>query len=402
MRFHSYCPPEAAFEAADRVGFYLQPEGPSWANHGSSLGDGKPIDQFIYTETERMSSAYGNHPSWCMLAYGNEPRGGHQAEWLSGFVKYWKEKDSRRVYTGASVGMSWPLVPDNEYMVKSGPRGLSWSVLPGSMDDYGAVVGGFAVPYVTHEMGQWCAYPDFTEIPKYTGVYKEKNFELFREVLQEQGMGDEARRFLFASGKLQALCYKMEIEKSLRTPGGAGFQLLCLNDYSGQGTALVGVLNALWGEKGYVSAKEFSRFCGPTVPLVRMPKFVFTNKEVLTAKVEMYHFGREPLRGAVVYWVLRDGQRVVDSGEFGAKDIPIGNCFGVGEVRVPLEKVKGPVRLRLEVGVRGRGLSMTGIVGCIRRGRGRCKPWKWGRSDQGRWCEPWKWGRWYEPWGRGR
>jgi len=353
MRFHSYCPPEAAFAAADRVGFYLQPEGPSWANHGSSLGDGKPIDQFIYTETERMSVAYGNHPSFCMMAYGNEPRGGHQAEWLGKFVRYWKERDGRRVYTGASVGMSWPLVPDNDYMVKSGPRGLSWDSLPGSMDDYGSVVGAFTVPYVTHEMGQWCAYPDFSEIPKYTGVYKEKNFELFREVLREQGMGDEAKRFLAASGKLQALCYKLEIEKSLRTPGAAGFQLLCLNDYTGQGTALVGVLNALWGEKGYIEAKEFSRFCGPTVPLVRMSKFVFMNNEELTAKVEMYHFGRAPLHGAVVYWVLRDGVRVVGSGEFEPRDVPIGNCFSVGEVKVGLTGVARPSRLRLEVGVRG-------------------------------------------------
>jgi len=353
MRFHSYCPPEAAFEAADRVGFYLQPEGPSWANHGSSLGDGKPIDQFIYTETERMSVAYGNHPSFCMMAYGNEPRGGHQAEWLGKFVRYWKDRDDRRVYTGASVGMSWPLVPDNDYMVKSGPRGLSWDALPGSMDDYGSVVGVFRVPYVTHEMGQWCAYPDFSEIPKYTGVYKEKNFELFREVLQEQGMGDEAHRFMIASGKLQALCYKLEIEKSLRTPGAAGFQLLSLNDYTGQGTAPVGVLNALWEEKGYITAAAFSRFCAPTVPLVRMPKFVYTNDEVLTAKVEMYYFGRAPLRGAVVYWVLKDGQRVVGSGEFGPRDVPIGNCYGLGEVRVPLKGVVRPSRLRLEVGVRG-------------------------------------------------
>ncbi|RYF59558.1 MAG: beta-glucuronidase, partial [Cytophagaceae bacterium] len=99
MRFHSYCPPEAAFEAADLVGFYLQPEGPSWANHGSSLGDGHPIDKFIYDETDRMGKAYGNYASYCMLAYGNEPRGGKQAQYLAKFINYWKAKDPRRKYT---------------------------------------------------------------------------------------------------------------------------------------------------------------------------------------------------------------------------------------------------------------------------------------------------------------
>jgi len=353
MRFHSYCPPEAAFMAADRVGFYLQPEGPSWANHGSSLGDGKPIDQFIFDETSRMAGAYGNYASFCMLAYGNEPRGGHQVEYLTRFVNYWKAKDSRRVYTGADVGGSWPLVPANEYMVKSGPRGLHWKMLPESMSDYGGVIEKFTVPYVTHEMGQWCVYPDFSEISKYTGVYKAKNFELFREELEEQGMGDEARRFLMASGKLQALCYKTEIEKSLRTVGSAGFQLLSLNDYPGQGTALVGVLNAFWQEKGYITAGEFSRFCNSTVPLVRMPHFVFSNDDTLTAHVEIYHYGKAPLLRAVIDWVLRDDEGVVvKKGVFSGVDIAVGGNTSVGDIRVYLGQIRKAKRLRLVVSVR--------------------------------------------------
>ena len=353
MRFHSYCPPEAAFIAADRVGFYLQPEGPSWANHGSSLGDGKPIDQFIFDETNRMDHAYGNYASFCMLAYGNEPRGGHQVEYLTRFVNYWKEKDSRHVYTGADVGGSWPLVPANEYMVKSGPRGLHWTGLPESVSDYTSVIAQFTVPYVTHEMGQWCVYPDLSEIIKYTGVYKAKNFELFAEELKEQGMADEARRFLMASGKLQALCYKLEIEKSLRTKG-AGFQLLSLNDYTGQGTALVGVLNAFWQEKGYITAGEFAHFCNATVPLVRMEKFVFTNDENLDARVEMYHYGKAPLRNAQVDWVLRDAaHNEMAKGSFSKAEIAIGNCLPVGKIHLPLSVIKTPAMLQLEVSVRG-------------------------------------------------
>ncbi len=353
MRFHSYCPPEAAFRAADRVGFYLQPEGPSWANHGSSLGDGKPIDQFIYDETIRMAKTYGNYASFCMLAYGNEPRGGHQADYLTRFVDFWKDNDNRRVYTGADVGMNWPLVPDNDYMVKSGPRGLHWTGEPESTTDYRAEIEKYHVPYVTHEMGQWCVYPDFSEIPKYTGVYKEKSFELFRELLQEQGMGDEDRRFLMASGKLQALCYKAEIEKSLRTPGSAGFQLLCLTDYLGQGTALVGILNALWQEKGYMTAGEFSRFCNSTVPLARLPKFVYKNTDTLTADVELYHYGKTSLHQATIEWTLRDdAHNTIAGGVFPPMDIPIGSPIPIGKIETRLMNIHKATHVKLEVGIR--------------------------------------------------
>ena len=163
MRFHSWCPPEAAFMAADKLGFYLQVEAPTWPNQGLTLGDGKPIDQFIYDETNRLVTDYGNHPSFCMLASGNEPGGKNQVAYLTEFIKYWQQKDSRRLYTGASVGNNgWPLVPANEFMVKSAPRGLNWETQqPETQTDYHAAIEKFNVPYVTHEMGQWCVFPNF-------------------------------------------------------------------------------------------------------------------------------------------------------------------------------------------------------------------------------------------------
>lgn len=351
VRFHSYCPPEAAFSAADKLGIYLQPEGPSWANHGSSLGDGKPIDQFIYDETNRMQQAYGNHPSYCMLAYGNEPRGGHQVEYLTRFVHYWMAKDSRRVYTGASVAMSWPLVPDNQFMIKSGPRGLSWSKqMPESRSDYRAAIEKFTVPYVSHEMGQWCVFPDFKEIKQYTGLYKARNFELFRDDLEASGMGKQAERFVTASGKLQLLCYKHEIEKSLRTPGFAGFQMLSLNDYPGQGTALVGILNPFWKEKGYADVAAFTQFCNTTVPLIRTAKFEYRADESLEADVEIAHFGKAPLQNAVIKWILADEKGgVVASGAFEKALIPVENGIAVGTIKQSLAGITAASRLQLKV-----------------------------------------------------
>ncbi len=119
--------------------------------------------------------------------------------------------------------------------------------------DYRKDVEDFKVPVIVHEMGQWCVYPNFDEVRKYTGPLKPKNFDIFRDSLTEHGMFDEWRDFLRASGKLQALCYKEEIEAALRTPGIGGFELLDLHDFPGQGTALVGVLDPFWDSKGYIT-----------------------------------------------------------------------------------------------------------------------------------------------------
>ncbi len=249
IRFHSWCPPEAAFAAADKLGMYFHIECSSWANQGTQLGEGGIIDDYIYSEGDRILKVYGNHPSFCMLAYGNEPAGTKQSEYLGKLLNYWKAKDERHLYTSAA---GWPFIPENEYNLSPEPRIQAWggglkSIInreaPQTMYDFRDIISRYTIPVVSHEIGQWCVYPDFKEIEKYTGVLKARNFEIFSESLQENGIGDQAEDFLMASGKLQALCYKADIEAALRTPGFAGFHLLQLHDFPGQGTALVGILN---------------------------------------------------------------------------------------------------------------------------------------------------------------
>ena len=356
MRFHSFCPPEAAFKAADRVGFYLQPEGPSWPNHGPKLGMNQPIDKYLMDETIALTRAYGNYASYCMLACGNEPSG-RWVEWVTRFVDYWEKTDPRRVYTGASVGNSWQWQPRNQYHVKAGARGLTWSKeAPTTRDDYRLQnrIDTVKQPYVSHETGQWCAFPNFNEIRKYTGVNKAKNFEIFRDILADNHMSDQAWYFMMASGKLQALCYKYEIEKTLRTPDYAGFQLLALNDYSGQGTALVGVLDVFFEEKGYINAAEWRRFCSPTVPLMRTDKFVYTNNETFSADIEVSHFGSEVLKQAAVDYTIRDTYgKVYAQGTIARRDISIGNLQEIGKVAFPLDGITAPAKLNIEVRIAG-------------------------------------------------
>jgi len=360
MRFHSWCPPEAAFEAADQTGFYLHVECSSWANQSTTLGDGKPFDKYLYEESERMIEAYGNHPSFCMMVYGNEPGGKNQVPFLTDFVNFWKNRDSRRIYTS---GAGWPNLTVNDYLSDSKPRIQGWgqqlkSVIngqaPRSDYDWSEYNDKFPQPIISHEIGQWCVYPNFKEIPKYDGVLRARNFEIFQETLKDRGMAQLADSFLLASGKLQALCYKADIEAALRTRDFGGFQLLDLHDFPGQGTALVGVLDPFWGEKGYISPAEYNRFCNSTVPLARMKKLIFTNNETLDASVEVAHYGDGPISDCTPEWKISDKKgQVVQEGKFAKTDIPLGNGFKLGEVSIPLAHITTPEMLKLEVTVNG-------------------------------------------------
>jgi hypothetical protein len=359
VRFHSWCPPEAAFEAADELGIYLQIESSSWANAGESkIGDGKPIDEWIYQESTDILNAYGNHPSFCMMAYGNEPGGKKQTEYLNKYVTHFKNLDNRRVCTG---GAGWPFVEKADYYNNANARIQAWGAglksiinnkAPQTVFDFKNIVDKTPMPYVSHEIGQWCVYPNFKEMSKYTGILKPKNFEIFQESLKENGMEALADSFLLASGKLQALCYKADIEAALRTKDFAGFQLLDLHDFPGQGTALVGVLDAFWEEKGYISPKEYSQFCNQTVPLARLSKRIFYNTDTLKAKVELAHFGAKPLRNAVATWQIKDVEnKVIFKGNFEARNIPIGNGTELGEISTSLNTIQKTQKLTLSVSV---------------------------------------------------
>ena len=394
MRFHSYCPPEAAFAAADKVGFYLQPEGPSWPNHGVRLRRGQVIDEYLLEESKRIIDTYGHHPSFVMMAAGNEPAG----DWVTycnDWVKTMKQYDPTKVYCGASVGGGWAWDDGSEYHVKGGARGLDWDRhAPHSDDDYYDQIlfprnyrdtQPNESPIIAHEQGQWCAFPDFKEIDQYTGAYKARNFEIFRDLLADKGMASQAEHFLDASSRLQVLAYKYEIERNLRTRDYAGFQLLGLNDYSGQGTALVGPLNVHWREKqrptpipsrgegslitlttdnatsnanqaplpsgdwglqsshrcgcgptkgsespirdggqvggGFPGGAYWREFCSPVVPLARFPKFVYENTDTLVVPVELYNASGEELTDASCSYTVYDAK---------GSELPCG--FGVWKI----------------------------------------------------------------------
>lgn len=155
------------------------------------------------------------------------------------------------------------------------------------------------------------------EIDKYTGTLLPLNFMAVMNDLAKKGRLEKAPLYLQASGELAAVLYKEEIERALKTPGISGFQLLDLHDFPGQGTALVGLLNAFWESKGIITGRAFREFCSPVVPLLSFPKAVYTQDEIFRAEIELCNYGAEELSDKlchgplhrVAIWLRKDRLR---------------------------------------------------------------------------------------------
>lgn len=353
MRFHSFCPPEAAFIAADELGFYLQPEAGMW----NAISPGTEMERMMYEETEQMIRAYGNHPSFMLLSPSNEPSG-RWKESLPRWVEHLRREDARRLYT---TGTGWSLI-DVPGPVKGADylavHRIGQNMLRGPSawfgSDYSRSLRGVDVPVITHELGQWCAYPDYDVIEKFTGYLRPGNYEIFRASMAAHGLLTKDKDFAFASGRFQLECYKEEIEANLRTPGLSGFQMLDLHDYLGQGTALVGLLDPFWKPKSYVTAEEFRRFCNATVPLARLRSRVMTTGDLLEADLEIAHYGPASLENATPYWKVVDAAgKTFAQGELPPRAIPLGKNIPLGKIKLEMAKFPAPRAYRLIVGVRG-------------------------------------------------
>ncbi|MDB5949802.1 MAG: glycoside hydrolase, partial [Massilia sp.] len=357
IRFHSFCPPDAAFQAADELGIYLQPEPGMW----NEVSPGTPMEAMLYEETERMIKAYGNHPSFLLLSPGNEPKG-HWKLAFDKWIAHYRVADPRRLYnngTGHTEREVPGLAEGTDFLVmqRIGPKPLrgnkGWFG-----KDYGDSLADVGIPVLSHEAGQWVAYPDFDIIKKFSGYLRPGNYEIFRDSLQHHGLAAKNKDFAYASGKFQLASYKEEIEANLRTPGMIGYQLLDLHDYLGQGSALVGILDTFWEEKGYATASEFRRFNGQTVPLARLLKRVFTADETFSVAAEIAHFGELPLIDAQPYWKLVDAVgKVMAQGELSRKTIDVGKNIPLGTIKADLSALKSPGAYRLLVGIKNRPIE---------------------------------------------
>ena len=344
VRFHSWCPPEAAFVAADSLGIYLQPELPFW---GSFDDKDEKLMAFLHQEGENILREYGHHPSFRMMALGNELWG--SIDKMKEFVDDFREIAPDKYYTfGSNYYLGYQGVKEGmDYFTTCRIGGEGWGKYythtRGSFSFADAYDGGIinhfrpnttmnfdeacdkwaspqpwqkqeveptsykraaGIPIISHETGQFQTYPDFREIKKYTGVLYPYNFEIFRRRLAAAGMLSQADDFHKASGLWSVKLYKADIEMDLRTKNMAGFQLLDIQDYPGQGSAFVGILDAFMESKGITTANEWHQWCSSVVPLLVTDRFCYDENEMMNAKVQIANYGGESLKGKKLVWKL--------------------------------------------------------------------------------------------------
>jgi Glycosyl hydrolases family 2, sugar binding domain/Glycosyl hydrolases family 2/Glycosyl hydrolases family 2, TIM barrel domain len=360
IRFHSWCPPEAAFHVADSLGIYVQVELPYWSD---SVGSDTKTTHFLEDEAARISREYGNHPSFCLWSMGNELKG--DFNWLTKLMTGLRSQDARHLYASTTFSFQdghgkWPEPADDYYITqytKKGwvrGQGIFNTYPPDFTTDYTKAIDGLPVPIITHEIGQYSVYPRLDEIPKYTGVLEPLNFMAVKNDLRRRQMLDLSPAFTSASGKLSANLYKEEIERALKTKGMSGFELLDLHDFPGQGTALVGVLDAFWDSKGLVTPEEHRMYCSAVVPLIRFAKAVYTSNEKFTAATEVANFSNKILRQVTPVWTIKDAAgAVVAKARLAKQDIGIGNGIETGNFSFDLENIKEAKALTIELALEG-------------------------------------------------
>lgn len=363
IRCHSYCPPEIAFQTADEEDVCILVECGMW-NH---FEEGIPMLDVLRNESRRILKEYGHHPSFVFFSPTNEPDGDwYQVllRWVQETKEYDKQLgyEGRRLYTAQS-GWFYHVPPaeitgtDFVYFHRSAYGPYLGGKIRGDDGwrgkDYSPSLEGVKLPVVCHELGQWCAYPDFRVIDKFTGYLKPGNFHIFRRRAEKMGLLPKNELLNYCSGRGQVRLYKEELEANYRTPELDGFELLDLHDYLGQGTALVGLLDPFWDSKGYVTGEEFREFCGETVLLIRCPSYVWHKKQKADIPVEICHFGKEDLRDAVVNWELcfqeKNLNKVYASGKIPCSLIPRGERTGIGNIQLDFNKIEKSSHLTLKL-----------------------------------------------------
>ncbi len=388
VRFHSWCPPEAAFEAADELGVYFQAEFPNKRSAFKAPENEEAayynIDRLDLQGTDTKASLYeygkreselifrhfGNHPSFVMFTLGNELG---RTQGMFELVAHFRETDPRHLYAQGANNMHWnPSLAEGDDFWVTGKVEKDARPLRGSfcvfdfsnppletfasntMIDFSESIQGIPVPLIGHETGQYQVSPDYRDIPKFTGVTRARNYEAFQDRLKDAGMLDQAHDFVMASGALAALCYREDIEMALRTPGLGGIQLLDIQDFPGQGTALVGMLNDFMESKGIIEPETWRQFCSETVPLLRMKKYTWTTDETFMGRVQVAHYGPADIKDAQVTWTVTNSrEKKIAGGAFDRVTITQGSVFEIDMFAMPLKRVASPQKLTVTLAIEG-------------------------------------------------
>lgn len=342
VRFHSWCPPEAAFKVADSLGIYMYVELPVWA---FEVGLEASTSNFIVREAERILINYGNHPSFCFMSMGNELDG--DFDWLDSLVCRLRDNYPGRLYASTTFtfakGHGTRPEPDDDFITTQWTDN-GWTRCQGVFDyqepsfsgSFSDAMKDMEKPVIVHEVGQYSIFPDLKEIKLYTGNLLPINLMSVKNDLLEKGRLSRADDYFKATGAFASLLYKAEIEYHLRTPESNGFQLLGLKDFPGQGTAIIGMLNSFGDNKGIVSAREWRSFCGKVVPLMEFDKVVYGKDDVFSAKFKLHNFSDKAVNSPVVWSLTDECDSIIGKGVMTGIEYPEFSTTEGENVSVPL------------------------------------------------------------------
>ena len=363
VRFHTWVPPKAAFRAADRLGLYLYVELPHWGRRMfGDIAQGDDTDvRYYQDDTRRIFAEYLNSPSFVMFALGNEERIGFY--YYEEFLKFCKGLEPDLLYSDIAGHSTYP--PSADFASKWLEPGYLPLVNGRNDWDYSGTVQAAPIPITGHEVGQLQVYPDYDrELPDYDGcVLRPRNLEHFRGILAQAGLADRAGDFHRATGKLAAMLYRYFMESYLRTPGSGGFLLLGLQDFSGQGTALVGLLDSFLESKDAITPEEFRRSCCELAVLAKMPRFVWEGGESFEAQVVASNYSPAPARLGVDWTLEADDGRVIARGRLDERSVPQGAVTDFGSIRAELPRLAAACHVSLKLALAGGydALSAPGI-----------------------------------------
>ena len=366
-RCHSFTPPRAALQAADIEGIYFQIELPLW---GAIKKENTVLNDFMKREGDMMLNFMGNHPSFMALGLGNEldiVDADIVKDWLADFRK----QDSRHLYNyGSNNNLGWKGPQEGEDFfvtcrvgggdgytthvrssfayVDAEKGGILNNTRPSTKGDYSYAISKCPRPVVGHETCQFQIYPDYNQIAKYTGVLYPYNLEIFRDRLKENHLTDQAEAFQQATGHFSVECYKADMEYAFRTPGFGGFQLLDLQDFPGQGSALVGILDAFMDSKGIVEPDVFYGFNAPLIPLALFSDYCWNNNQTLDIEFAISNYLESNWSEPLQWTLTTDDGKWAKSGVL-QTNVAQGDVTKIGSIDVTLLDITTPVRLTLNL-----------------------------------------------------
>lgn len=401
-RFHTCCPPDAAFTAADEMGIYLEPELPFWGTIAAPGEEGyqEEEQQYLIEEGYRILKNYGNHPSFVIFSMGNELWG--SMERINSFLHAYKKVDRRHLYTqGSNNFQFFPAVLEDEdifcgvrlskdrlfrgsYAMCDAPQGHIQVAAPDSSHNYDDIIApvqvseaeagdGYIeiqygtgtkkvkatqgeqvlipqVPVISHEVGQYDFFPDFTELGRYEGSQQPLYLKIYQERMEKSNTFAQWRDFFKATGALAIDCYRREIETALRTRELSGFQMLDLQDFPGQCVALVGVLNAGMESKGLITASEWRQFCNDTVILAELNSFIVEEGQTVQMPVKLSVCNWSDFNGTELHYCIRCAEQVIAEDTMTiSKGLERLQEIGVITFTIPKLQMAGKVSIELQI-----------------------------------------------------